>query len=76
MKHKTVILYRLEDSLSVNTIESDALEGMLSIPGVSEVNILSSTPTQVELSYCYTLPDKFQQTNEHLARFGLYKLFS
>ena len=72
-KH-TVTVLRLPQSLrSPDQMETDALNGIGSIPGVINVEIESTDDDSVTLSYTWTGAEQFQATDEHLANYGLRK---
>lgn len=73
-KHQrhTVIVLRLPESLrNPDQIETDALNGISSIPGVTEAEIETADDDSVTLSYLWSGSEKFQTTDEHLRQFGL-----
>jgi hypothetical protein len=57
--------------LSNQSIGTDALNALVSIPGVENPEIVSESNEQVELTYSWVGDGKFWETNEHLAKFGL-----
>lgn len=70
----TVTVLRLPESLrSSDQMETDALNGISSIPGVTETKIEASSEDSVTLSYVWSGSEQFQTTDEHLRRFGLRK---
>jgi hypothetical protein len=60
--------------LSSQSIGTDALNALLSIPGVEEVKVVSESNVQVELTYSWGGEGKFCEIDEHLARFGLARV--
>lgn len=54
-------------------METDALNGVGSIPGVINVNIEITGDDSVTLSYKWIGAEKFQATDEHLKNYGLRK---
>ena len=60
--------------MSSNAIVADALNAMSEIPGVIEVRIEVENNEQVEISYVYTLKDKFWDTETHLAKYHLERV--
>jgi hypothetical protein len=75
-KHQRYIVtvLRLPESLrNPDQIEADALNGISSIPGVTEAKIEKVDDDSVTLSYLWLGSEKFQTTDEHLRQFGLRK---
>jgi len=56
-------------------METDAINAVNAIPGVSEVELEWSTSQSVTLSYAWGGQEDFQGTDEHLAHWGLRKLW-
>jgi hypothetical protein len=56
------------------TIGTDAYNAWSSVPGVTDVCIEADDGAQVEISYSYTLKDKFMDTVTYLAKFGLERV--
>jgi hypothetical protein len=70
----TVTVLRLPESLrGPDQIKADALNGISSIPGVTEAGIENAAEDSVTLSYVWLGSEKFQTTDEHLKQFGLRK---
>ncbi|MBL0140761.1 MAG: hypothetical protein IPP91_01510 [Betaproteobacteria bacterium] len=69
----TVTVLRSPTSQSANEMETDALNGIGTIPGVIDVEIESADSDSVTLSYTWTGTADFQATDEHLAKYGLRK---
>lgn len=70
----SIRVFRLPQSLrSPDQMETDALNGIGSIPGVINVNIESTGDDSVTLSYTWTGAEQFQATDEHLKSYGLRK---
>ena len=61
-------------NISATRASTDALTALSSIPGVEDVEIVQELEEYVELSYNWTGNDKFWETDEHLARFGLRRI--
>ena len=57
--------------LSSQRIGTDALNALLSIPGVENPEIVSETTELVELTYNWVGEGQFLETSEHLLKFGL-----
>ena len=70
-RHKIAVKRNAIGSLSSNSLGTDALNAISSIPNVTDAHIESEDDIQVEISYIYTSNEKFWGTNEHLAKFGL-----
>lgn len=60
--------------LSIQDLGADALTALFAIPGVDEPEVVSESDEQVELSYSWIGDDKFWETGEHLAKFGLARV--
>ncbi len=60
--------------LSSQRIGTDALNALLSIPGVEEPEIVNESNEQIELTYSWVGDGKFWETDEHLAKFGLARV--
>jgi len=60
--------------LSSQSIGTDALNALLSIPGVQEAEVVSESNEQVELTYSWVGDGKFWETDERLAEFGLTRV--
>ncbi|MBU1396389.1 MAG: hypothetical protein KKE84_09655 [Gammaproteobacteria bacterium] len=73
MSKHSIILKRdgLKGFLSSQSIGTDALSALCSIPGVENPEIVSESNEQVELTYSWAGDGTFWNTNEHLAEFGL-----
>lgn len=72
MARHTITLERNDfGRLSNNSIGTDGLNAILSIPGAADVQIESESEGRVEISYLWTLPDKFWNTETHLSKFNL-----
>jgi hypothetical protein len=59
---------------SNQSVGTDALNALLSIPGVENPEIISDSNDQVELTYSWIGDDKFWETDEQLAKFGLARV--
>ena len=57
--------------LSSQRIGTDALNALLSIPGVENPEIVSESTELVELTYNWVGEGQFLETSEHLLKFGL-----
>ncbi|MFC1891174.1 hypothetical protein ACFLZT_02160 [Thermodesulfobacteriota bacterium] len=57
--------------LSDQSIGTDALNAMKSIPGVNNPQIINESDEQVELMYNWIGDGKFWETGEYLMKFGL-----
>lgn len=72
-RHAVTVL-RLQESLrSSDQMEADALNGISSIPVVTEAQIEAYSEDSVTLSYVWLGAEQFQTTDEHLRQFGLRK---
>lgn len=57
--------------LSSQRIGTDALNALLSIPGVENPEIISESTELVALTYNWVGVDQFLETSEYLLKFGL-----
>jgi len=73
-RHKLVVKRNALGQMSTNNIVTDALNAMSEIPGVIEARIEAENNEQVEISYGYTLNDKFWDTVTHLAKYNLVRV--
>lgn len=56
---------------SSNSMETDALNGVGSIPGVTALQVEETEADFVTLSCLWTGTTQFDHTDEHLSRYGL-----
>jgi hypothetical protein len=71
-RHKMVVRRNALGQIAAsNTIGTDASNAVSTIPGVIDVRIEVENDEQVEISYSYTLNEKFQEIVRHLAKFNL-----
>jgi hypothetical protein len=78
MASHTIRLQRSSDIrgfTSSSSIGTDALNGMLSIPGVEQPEIISEDEHAVTLLYKWTGKEKFWQTDEFLKIFGVCRVW-
>lgn len=57
--------------LSSQSIGTDALNALLSVPGVENPEIVSESTELVKLTYDWIGEGRFWETSEHLLKFGL-----
>lgn len=76
MSKHSVTLKRdgMKGFLSTQSIETDALNALNSIPGVEHVEVVSASNEQVELAYSWIGDGKFWETDMHMASFGLARV--
>jgi len=60
--------------MSTNSIGTDGLNAISSIPGTADVQIESESESQVEISYAWTASENFWTTQEHLSKFNLRRV--
>lgn len=72
----TITLTRngMQGFLSQNSIETDAINALESLPNVSEVNIINSTELSATANYSWSGTEKIQNIQEHLFKFGLRRI--
>jgi hypothetical protein len=78
MTSYTVRLQRGNDIsgfMSSSSIGSDAQKGMLSIPGVEQLEVITEDEHSVTLAYKWTGQEKFWQTDEYLKKFGVCRVW-
>ena len=76
MERNTVALKRTEfSSVAAGKIGAQALLALAQIPGVEDLRIENETDEKVDLSYVWTGQETFWTTQEHLAQFGLERIF-
>lgn len=74
-RHKIVIRRNAQGQISAkNTIGTDAFNAWSTIPGVTDVCIEIDDGAQAEISYIYTLNNKFMDTDTYLAKFNLERV--
>lgn len=56
---------------SINSLSTDALSAIESIPGTKDVQIVNESVKEVEISYVWTAKEKIWDTNEYLSRYGV-----
>jgi hypothetical protein len=74
MSKHSIILRRdnsIGGSISNQSVGTDALNAMQSIPGVTNPQIVSESDEQVELTYDWVGIGMFWETDEYLKKFGL-----
>ena len=75
MKRYTIKIARTTGFfVSNNCLVTDALNAVSSVPGVADVEIEEESEDEVTLSYRWTATEKFQETAEHLEKFGLRRV--
>lgn len=75
-KNYTVVVARRTDSQSPNELGTDALNGIQSIPGVLNAEVISEKPTEVIVTFEWDGRPDFQMTDEHLQPFGVQKVWA
>ena len=73
MSRHSIVLIRagVAGFLSDQSIGTDALNAMQSIPGVKDPRIVSESEKRVEITYDWGGKQKFWHTDEYLRKFGL-----
>lgn len=62
------------DGTSHQTVGTDGFNALQSIQGVEEVEIMSESNEQVELTYSWGDDGKFWEADERLAEYGLARV--
>lgn len=74
----TVRLQRSNDIrgfMSSSSLGSDAQNGMLSIPGVEQPEVITEDEHSVTFAYKWTGTEKFWQTDEYLKKVGVCRVW-
>jgi hypothetical protein len=74
MSEHSIVIRRddgVEGFCSTQSVGTDALNAMQSIPGVEDPQIVSETDEQAEITFEWVGDGQFWRTEEHLSRFGL-----
>ncbi len=76
MTRHSIVLRRedVKGFLSDQSIGTDALNAMVSIPGVTNPEIVKESDEQVEVTYDWVGEEKFWRIDEHLLKFGLARV--
>lgn len=75
MKRYTIKIVRTAGVfVSKNSLGTDALNAISSVPGTADVKIEEESDDEVTLSYGWTASKKFLETAEHLEKFGLRRV--
>lgn len=72
-RHRVTVLRSRPTLRDPSQMEADALSGIGSIPGASDVQIEAVDSGSVMLSYLWSGAEQFERTDEHLAQYGLRK---
>lgn len=76
MTRNTVVLERSGlGHLATGAIGADGLAAISAIPGVEDARVERETEHQVEISYAWIGAARFWTTQEHLAQFGLQRMY-
>lgn len=76
MSKQTVKIVRSQTGgISPNSLGTDALAGVSTIPGVSSAEITTESVAEVTLSYDWDGRADFQATDEYLAKFHVQKVW-
>ena len=73
MERSTTTIVRKKHSLSNNSLATDSLNAILSIPVIRDARIENETEDEVTISYIYTGSDVFQFTQEYFSKFDVTK---
>ena len=74
MPKHTIVLIRdngMEGFMSNQTLGTDALNAMSTMPGVENLEIVNETDDRVTLSYEWIGKEKFWHAGDHLRRYGV-----
>ncbi|MCY1165224.1 hypothetical protein D9M73_51250 [compost metagenome] len=74
-EHTVKIVRGSRGNMSANSLGTDALAGVLSIPGVLSAEITAETDTEVSITYRWDGRADFQTTDEHLVKFHVQKVW-
>lgn len=70
-RHTITLVRNNKGFLATNSIGTDGLNAISSIPGAKDVQIEKESEDQVVISYKWTATEKFWETEEHLSEFNL-----
>lgn len=73
MIRSTTTIVRKNHSLSSNSLATDSLNAMGSIPLIKDARIINETEREVTISYIYTGSDVFQSTQDYFSKFDVTK---
>lgn len=71
MERHRIVIVRAEVFSSSNSLGTDALNAVATIPGATHVQMERESDHEVEVSYEWMSPDKFWETEVHLAGYGV-----
>lgn len=75
MKRYTIKIARTTGFfVSNNSLGTDALNAVSSVPGAVDVEIEEESDDEVTLSYGWTTSERYLETAEHLEKFGLRRV--
>lgn len=74
-RYKTTLVRNRDGFASSQSIGVDAFNAIQSIPFAKEIQIESESEEEVEISYLWTGPDDFNETNEYLTKYHVMKKF-
>lgn len=74
-KHTVRIIRSPLGILSSNSLGTDALNGISSIPGVSSAEITEESGAEVTLAFEWDGREAFQSTDVHLAKFHVQRVW-
>lgn len=74
-KHTVKIVRSPTGGMSPNSLGTDALAGVSSIPGVLSAEVTEEFGTEVTVAFEWDGREDFQTTDEHLAKFHVQKVW-
>ena len=74
-KHTVRIVRSPTGTSSSNSLGTDALAGVTSIPGVLNAEITEESNIEVSVEFEWDGRNDYQTTNEHLAKFHVQKIW-
>jgi hypothetical protein len=74
-KHTVKIFRSPTGGMSLNSLGTDALAGVSSIPGVLSAEVAGEPETEVAVTFEWDGREDFQTTDEHLAKFHIQKVW-
>lgn len=74
-RHSVTLVRTIRGNLSPGPIGTAGLTAISTISGVEDPRIENETEDQVEISYRWSGTEKFQTTQEHLAQYGLERMY-
>jgi hypothetical protein len=72
-RYKTILIRGSKGFLSQHSLGTDGLNAIVSIPFTKDVKIENESNDEVEISYLWTGPEEFWDTDQYLSKHGVMK---